>query len=254
MRTKTKRQANTGSTSPPPFQFEKEAPKPRTSTPLLKEVLKMVNTDFDGAVPEWKQTTDDLRQVLASVIAYCDRIEQLLTAGARSNSDGTLTEVEGPRERLQLAFRDVLSGEFGRGLAGVFRPLTDRVFQIQLSLLPQKDLNDRFVEQLHQLQASTLPIPVTSALFFRPGQLHLVTQNDAAQLTLDFAHAISQLDDLRRIRKCEHCGKFHVRKKVERKPHYFCVDAPDCRKAFNNQRRKEEEALYGRQRPRKTKE
>jgi len=67
-----------------------------------------------------------------------------------------------------------------------------------------------------------------------------------------FIQGISQLDDLRRIRVCEHCGKFHLRKKVERQPHYFCVDSDECRKAFHNQKQKEKGNTDGRIRPRKT--
>jgi len=253
VRTKPKPKASMKVNSPKPFEFEKAGQKPRTSSSPLKEVLQVVNADYDVG-PEWKAARDNLRDVLVSVIAYCDRIELVLTAGLRTDSDGNLIPIEDPRERLLLAFREGQMGPLAPGLAGALKPLTDKSFEVKFWVGRTEDLEARFVQRFQKLRSSKLPVPVTADLFYRLGGLRIVTETDPAQLYLDFAYGISQLDDLRRIRNCEWCGKFHVRKKVERKDHYFCVDSPDCRKAFSNQRRKEKEILGGSIGSRKTKE
>lgn len=74
--------------------------------------------------------------------------------------------------------------------------------------------------------------PAGAAHQFRVEQVLMVGQETDEALYLGFAQAMGQLDDLRRLRRCDQCEKFYVRTKVQRQAHHFCSD--DCRRTFHN--------------------
>lgn len=238
---------------------------PRVDSADLSRVFDVVN----GQVyrPErFNQARKEISEVLLEVIRHCDAIEEALAGIYRftdANSGREITqELKTRDERVEYASRIALR------VRHVFGPLHGRKFQVMaipgLDESSQKLLNEKLgsywketaqqydesgsavqweVEQIYRRPGA---LPYAEDLFRLGAPLIWPDGNVEVQLYWEFIQGLSRLDDLRRIRVCEHCKKFHLRKKVQRQPHYFCVDSDECGKAFHNQKQKEKGIEDGR--------
>jgi hypothetical protein len=114
------------------------------------------------------------------------------------------------------------AGDLAGRLSDALKPVEGRLVKVRLFPVGRR--------------ASTEPRPADgpagAAHQFRVEQVLMVGQETDEALYLGFAQAMGQLDDLRRLRRCDQCEKFYVRTKVQRQARHFCSD--DCRRTFHN--------------------
>ena len=232
---------------------------PRADSEQLGRVFDVINGDVYR--PErFAEARKDITEVLRRTIRHCDAIEEALAGILRLTDDKGVEHVHELKtrdERIAQACQMAL--RFGH----LFSPISGRRFQVMV--IPRLEDSTREIlgkktgpyrkELSRTTDESGRPVqweyetvnrrpgamPDAEDLF-RLGSPLLWPDGDVeVQLYWEFIQGMSALDDLRRIRVCEHCGKFHLRKKVERQPHYFCVNTDECRKAFHNQKDKEKD-------------
>jgi hypothetical protein len=206
---------------------------PRGAPQDLKKVLDIVNGQV--FMPErYEPEKSDVRSILDQIIAYCDRIEDLLESNAPRK--------ERIRKIQQLAWR---------GLVNIFEPnypqwdsrwgpSEKREFKISIWVQPAERQWKRGV------------LPPASDLFRVTDLFMWPSGNVKVHFYWEFYQGIIQLQDLRRLRRCSgylHDGPFYfLRKKTDRMENYFCSD--QCRSDFNYKKFVQEKS-DGRQRSKK---
>jgi len=186
----------------------------------LDHVLKITNGEVRR--PErYEPELSQVKAVIDRVIRHCDSIEDAL-AGFESFAGGTIL-ISKNKDRVNRAI------EIAAALAGIFlRSGLQRTFSVTLSPVSatEKDVEGSW-------KAGVLP--PAEELFGLNGISVWPIGNVSEQLVWEFYQGITQLDDLRRLRRCDgylHAVKFHfIGKKVQRREHYFCSD--ECRSDFN---------------------
>jgi len=169
---------------------------PRSDVDLLRGVLDRVNGGirFAGRL---QVARNRIATALTNVIETCDAMD----------------DVGDDAERVRhLASR----------LADALKPVEGRLVKVRLFPVGRRPA----------IQPVSTDDPAGLVNLFRMRQVLMVGQETDEELYLGFARAMGQLDDLRRIRTCDQCDKFYVRKKVQRQAHHFCSN--DCRRSFHN--------------------
>ena len=182
---------------------------PRVDGASLAHVLDVINGNISR--PErYEPERSEIRKTLDRIIAYCDRVENVLNG------------IERRKRRIERAQAIARSG-----LLRVFdlNPTKPREFKVWVR--PSSSRRD-----LHW-KANVLP---PAEEMFRVNDLFIWPPGDiGVQLYWEFYQGIIQLDDLRRLRKCS--GYLHdepyyfIGKKVQQRENYFCSD--QCRSDFN---------------------
>jgi hypothetical protein len=133
-------------------------------------------------------------------------------------------------------FNNVVMGL--EAMTEVFRDIERMRFPVKIWFHKSSEMIDQLKRSKAAYEAGQPLVLPERDLFFRVERRLWVLAKDAEeQLYLDFAEGIVALDDLRRIRRCGDvraygCGRFYIRKKVQRQDHYFCAD--QCRKNYHN--------------------
>ena len=169
---------------------------PRSNVIRLREVLAVVNGD---AQPPGRilAARNRITEALSRLLDSCDAIERAPATADADDRDFTRLSaaLEPLRGRLAKVRLFPAGTVGGTAPSGTGRDRSHR-FRVTEDLMRGQDAED--------------------------------------ELYLAFAHEISRLDDLRRIRRCDRCDRFYVRTKVQRQVRHFCSD--DCRRAFHNGR------------------
>lgn len=210
---------------------------PKSDVKDLEHVLSVINGETYRS-ERYEPQRSAIRHIFDNIIEYCDRIEELLSGSARFNG-----------KPYPISKRDRIPRVLDAAYSGLYRlfdadPAHPATFTVRI--LPNRGSHGR--KERESWSPKVLP---PAEELFRVTNLFMYPDGDiGVQLHWKFYQGITQLNDLRLLRRCS--GYLHdsphyfLRKKVERKKHWFCSD--QCRSDFNYKKLIEEKAANGNQR------